>query len=184
MARVHGTLLKWNDERGFGFIALPHGGPELFVHISAFPRDGTRPAIGELISFEIASASDGKQRATGVQRPRRSPDPRSPDPRRSDPRRSGQRTAWTPASLALVAVCMGLVYAYLRGAAPDPAQVASPAPAARIPRAAQAGFVCDGRNRCSQMTSCAEATYFLRNCPDPQMDGNHDGIPCEQQWCN
>ena len=44
-------------------------------------------------------------------------------------------------------------------------------------------FRCDGRTHCSQMTSCAEATFFLRNCLNVQMDGNHDGIPCEQQWC-
>jgi hypothetical protein len=44
-------------------------------------------------------------------------------------------------------------------------------------------FHCDGRTYCSQMTSCAEATYFLRNCPGVTMDGNHDGVPCEQQWC-
>jgi len=45
------------------------------------------------------------------------------------------------------------------------------------------GFTCDGRTYCSQMTSCAEATFFLRNCPDVKMDGNQDGIPCERQWC-
>ncbi|WP_138436727.1 excalibur calcium-binding domain-containing protein [Marinobacter shengliensis] len=45
-------------------------------------------------------------------------------------------------------------------------------------------FRCDGRTYCSQMTSCAEATYFLRNCPNTKMDGNHDGVPCERQWCN
>ncbi|NDY73491.1 DNA-binding protein [Desulfobacter hydrogenophilus] len=44
-------------------------------------------------------------------------------------------------------------------------------------------FRCDGRTRCSQMTSCAEATYFLRNCPNTKMDGDNDGIPCERQWC-
>jgi len=33
------------------------------------------------------------------------------------------------------------------------------------------------------MTSCDEATYFLRNCPGVEMDGNRDGVPCEQQWC-
>ncbi len=44
-------------------------------------------------------------------------------------------------------------------------------------------FRCDGRTHCSQMTSCAEATYFLRNCPNTKMDGNNDGIPCERQWC-
>jgi hypothetical protein len=44
-------------------------------------------------------------------------------------------------------------------------------------------FQCDGRIFCSQMTSCAEATYFLKNCPGVKMDGNNDGIPCERQWC-
>ncbi len=45
-------------------------------------------------------------------------------------------------------------------------------------------FHCDGRQYCSQMTSCEEAKYFLKNCPDVKMDGgNHDGIPCEGQWC-
>jgi len=45
------------------------------------------------------------------------------------------------------------------------------------------GFRCDGRTHCSQMTSCAEATYFLNNCPGVKMDGDNDGIPCEAQWC-
>jgi predicted negative regulator of RcsB-dependent stress response len=44
-------------------------------------------------------------------------------------------------------------------------------------------FKCDGRTHCSQMTSCAEATFFLKNCPGVKMDGNNDGIPCEKQWC-
>jgi hypothetical protein len=44
-------------------------------------------------------------------------------------------------------------------------------------------YRCDGRTHCSQMTSCAEATFFLKNCPGTQMDGNNDGVPCERQWC-
>lgn len=45
------------------------------------------------------------------------------------------------------------------------------------------GFQCDGRTYCSQMTSCEEAHFFLAHCPDTKMDGDGDGIPCEQQWC-
>jgi hypothetical protein len=44
-------------------------------------------------------------------------------------------------------------------------------------------FSCDGRTYCSQMKSCAEATYFVRNCPGVEMDGDGDGVPCESQWC-
>lgn len=51
------------------------------------------------------------------------------------------------------------------------------------PAPTPARFRCDGRTHCSQMTSCQEATYFLRNCPGTKMDGDNDGIPCEKQWC-
>ncbi|MAD73420.1 MAG: calcium-binding protein [Rheinheimera sp.] len=44
---------------------------------------------------------------------------------------------------------------------------------------AKQNFRCDGRQHCSQMNSRAEAEYFLRNCPDTKMDGDRDGIPCE-----
>jgi hypothetical protein len=44
-------------------------------------------------------------------------------------------------------------------------------------------FKCDGRVYCSQMTSCAEAEYFLSSCPGVKMDGDNDGVPCEKQWC-
>jgi endonuclease YncB( thermonuclease family) len=44
-------------------------------------------------------------------------------------------------------------------------------------------FRCDGRTRCTQMSSCAEATFFLRNCPGTEMDGDGDGVPCERQHC-
>jgi len=56
----------------------------------------------------------------------------------------------------------------------------TPASAQSVP---EGRFKCDGRVYCSQMTSCAEATYFLQNCPGTKMDGNNDGVPCEKQWC-
>jgi len=45
-------------------------------------------------------------------------------------------------------------------------------------------YSCDGRQYCSEMHSCEEATYFIKHCPNTKMDGNHDGVPCERQWCN
>lgn len=44
-------------------------------------------------------------------------------------------------------------------------------------------FKCDGRQHCSQMTSCAEAMHFNDNCPGTKMDSDGDGLPCERQWC-
>ena len=40
-------------------------------------------------------------------------------------------------------------------------------------------YICDGRQHCSQMRSRAEAEFFVRNCPNTKMDGDHDGVPCE-----
>ena len=45
-------------------------------------------------------------------------------------------------------------------------------------------FACEGKTRCSQMRSCEEATFYITHCPNTQMDGDHDGIPCESQWCS
>ena len=51
------------------------------------------------------------------------------------------------------------------------------------PSVSTSSFKCDGRTHCSQMTSCEEATFFLKNCPNVKMDGDGNGIPCEKQWC-
>ena len=65
-----------------------------------------------------------------------------------------------------------------RRAATPPEKVAPAAPKM------SSGFSCDGRTHCSQMNSCAEAKYFLANCPGAKMDGDKNGIPCEAQWCS
>jgi hypothetical protein len=67
--------------------------------------------------------------------------------------------------------------------ATNAAQPSAPFARTSNPQAPAANFSCDGRKYCSQMTSCQEATYFLKNCPGVKMDGNNDGVPCEQQWC-
>jgi predicted house-cleaning NTP pyrophosphatase (Maf/HAM1 superfamily) len=70
-----------------------------------------------------------------------------------------------------------------RRAAAASAATAAPREATPAPVVTSSGFSCDGRKYCSQMRSCAEAKYFLANCPGVKMDGDNDGIPCEEQWC-
>jgi cold shock CspA family protein len=184
--RFDGTLKTWNDERGFGFITPRQNGEEIFVHISAFPRDGLRPTLEEPLSFEIKLNHEGKKRAVNVHRPVRPKSAISPRPHNqpSLPRLSLLRGAiWVTILVSLGA------YGYteysrrsnlLRNnqdgeSAAVVAEQISPQRALDVR--------CDGRNYCSQMTSCAEAKFFLKNCPGVQMDGNFDGVPCEQQWC-
>ncbi len=68
------------------------------------------------------------------------------------------------------------------GNAPKKSSAASAAEAVTV-AAAVSGRQCDGRRYCSQMSSCEEATWFLKQCPGTQMDGDNDGVPCETQWC-
>lgn len=44
-------------------------------------------------------------------------------------------------------------------------------------------YKCNGKIYCSEMTSCEEAKFYLRNCSGTKIDGNNDGVPCERQWC-
>ena len=66
---------------------------------------------------------------------------------------------------------------------PQPMQTPATQEATRPLASSSSAFKCDGRQHCTQMSSCAEAKYFLSNCPGVKMDGDGDGIPCEEQHC-
>jgi len=70
------------------------------------------------------------------------------------------------------------------GPAERPRATGSAPSAANPVNPMSASFSCDGRQYCSQMKSCEEAKYFLAHCPGAKVDGDRDGIPCEEQWCS
>ena len=186
--RYGGKLKKWNAERGFGFIVADDGGQDIFVHISAFARDGRQPVEGEALTFEIEPDRNGKRSAVRVRRPGDAT--RSAAPGR--PVRLSRSGSDNSGSLfgkvisgPLVCALLGFGYSQYanRAAKFESALPALPASISPAQLAKPADFQCDGRNMCSQMTSCREATLFLQNCPGMKMDGNGDGVPCEQQWC-
>ncbi len=45
-------------------------------------------------------------------------------------------------------------------------------------------YSCAGKTMCTEMVSCNEAKFYLKNCPNVNIDGDLDGIPCEEQWCH
>ena len=172
--RIDGTLTKWNDDRGFGFITPTPGGPEIFAHISAFPRDGQRPRLGERLSFEIGIGKDGKQQAKSIVCPAR---PAEKPYRLSEPAKRHRKPGLSGRLIPLAFVVALGAYGYneyTQRATPQTAHAVQSSVAA-----APSPFHCDGRQHCSQMGSRAEAEYFLSNCPDTKMDGDGDGIPCE-----
>lgn len=193
-SRFHGKLTKWNADRGFGFLVADQGDQELFVHISAFPRDGRPPVVGEALSFEMELDKEGRKRAVRLRRPgAAAPESSRRSPR--EPLHTGSRgSSKTSGAGRLVTVVVALLLAagvgwlgYTRHSERAEVMPLSAPPDAAVgpsrPAAPTVAFQCDGRKHCSQMTSCREAKLFLQNCPGMEMDGDHDGIPCEQQWC-
>ncbi|MFB2830424.1 excalibur calcium-binding domain-containing protein [Aeromonas jandaei] len=186
-------------------------GAELFVHITALQTDGLSPMAGERVSYLMGSGKDGKPRAEQVFFPDRPMSLAASHRSSRSESASSQGRSYTPAStyrrprpayqrrnrwrstfvpLLLVALCL---FSYSRFSAesviPAPATPVSSDESrigttddttASLPTRS---YHCDGRQYCSQMTSCEEATWFLQNCPNTKMDGEGDGIPCENQWC-
>lgn len=189
--RAKGTLTKWNDDRGFGFITPSGGGAEVFVHISAFPRDGQRPHLNEALTYEISPGKDGRTRAVGVARPGDLERPRAahsgaPRPSRDRSHRrpaSPPRFALLGGALALFAVAYGFQQYTARTSGDEADGSVNLQQLLSQDDQSEPQFQCDGRTDCSQMTSCEEAHYFLATCPGVKMDGDGDGVPCERQWC-
>lgn len=189
--QVSGTLKTWKDDRGFGFIEPLHGGEEIFVHVSAFPSDGRRPVVGENLFYEIGRGRDGRAQAVKVSRKSGVASPAARRVGKPDPK-SGVPVVRVILFVVLVAVAGSWGYRQFiasqqrQAVASEPIRVPgspSATPSASSPVPAQSAFRCDGRMYCSQMSSCAEATWFLKNCPDTKMDGDGDGVPCEDQLC-
>lgn len=64
--RKTGKVVRWLDDKGFGFIAPDQGGPEAFVHIKSLPP-GPRPAVGATVRYRAVRDAQGRIRAEGVE---------------------------------------------------------------------------------------------------------------------
>ncbi|HEY6423109.1 MAG TPA: cold-shock protein [Pseudonocardiaceae bacterium] len=59
---AHGTVKWFNAEKGFGFIQVDGGGPDVFVHFSAIQGDGYRSLEeNQKVEFESSQGPKGPQ---------------------------------------------------------------------------------------------------------------------------
>ncbi len=58
-----GQLIKWKDDRGFGFIQPADGSQEVFLHISQIKDATRRPQVNDTIYYGVVVEKDGKVRA-------------------------------------------------------------------------------------------------------------------------
>lgn len=65
--RFQGKIDSWNEARGFGFIQWNGGNDKLFVHISAFNQRQRKPLKGDIVTYEVCKAKDGRSQASNVE---------------------------------------------------------------------------------------------------------------------
>ena len=62
---MQGKIVRWIEDRAFGFIQEPTTGVEIFAHISVFEIQNPPPKVGEMVSFET-QFNDEKGRTEAV----------------------------------------------------------------------------------------------------------------------
>lgn len=64
--RLNGVLIKWNVDKGYGFVQLASSNQQMFAHITEFENRRRTPKVGDEVSFNLQKQSDGKFRAIDV----------------------------------------------------------------------------------------------------------------------
>ena len=188
MTPAQGTIVAWKSDKAFGFIRPLAGGADVFVHLRDFGNIQRPPAVGDSVTYQPMKDKDGRYRAADVRiagapripRARRAPRTQSPPPNKK-PRRESVRASPIEkiGFIAAISLAAYVIYNLL----PSVPHTATPEPVRQQQLAADASFSCTGKRYCSEMHSCEEATYYLNSCPNTEMDGDNDGVPCENQWC-
>ncbi|WP_434930649.1 excalibur calcium-binding domain-containing protein [Shewanella sp. HL-SH5] len=206
-----GTLVRWNKDKGFGFIKPETSSDvDVFIHITTLKHMARKLLIGDEILFHRENQPDGKVKAVkasieGVAVIAGSSQAKVADTPLSGPfnlpsNNKTHHSLRTSSSsvigrIILVLIVLNLAiygfnkYQDFKATAiltnEDVEQIewtpAMQQPSSIIP---SNQFRCEtGKTHCSHMRSCAEATFYTRNCPGTEMDGDGDGVPCERQFC-
>ena len=172
--RFKGKIKLWKDDKGYGFISPFDEGADVFLHVSAFQNKGRKPKQGDIVTYETVIDNRNRLQAQKILFA-------------GEKIASGKNNKSRLPSIVIIGFLAAvLIYiGYLRISHPNSTIDSSiyKATQAREAINAQERFTCEGKKYCSEMTSCAEAFFYQENCPATEMDGDYDGVPCEQQWC-
>ena len=184
--RNQGRIITWNDDRGFGFIAPNNSNKKIFVNFTSFIKRNRRPRVDDWVTYDSIADGERGQRADNVEYLGMI---EKWQVFAQDPKQQPQNKLTL--ILLFLILCNAALYAseqWTAGERFEPimhtANIARQSDIIESVTSKKKSFQCKGKHFCSEMASCAEATYYLQHCPDTQLDGDNDGIPCESQWCH
>lgn len=203
---VKGALIRWNDDKGFGFVRLEDEAKDVFIHISELKNMSRRPVVGDVLQFIVDIDDAGRAKAINasiegvpslylqdekqafVYREGQRVLPRQRRIERPVSRRHNKRPRTSKFSVAgVIPILVCIVVVALSGGAVNRTYLATlPVEQTSVPTQVNnhGEYHCENKTMCTEMNSCEEATFYINNCPGTKMDGDGDGIPCESQWCN
>lgn len=193
-----GKLKDWNPVTGSGFIQQDKAGPDIRISSSGFRKKPEKLQDGDSIFFQIEVDSQDKPKAVSAYRAGQH---FAPVPELKKPTLSSlpfQRLLSGLVSLSILA-WLGYQSVHLFSAQAstpavtefvdtedqqnDTALLEDPVwPPIQAQQSLQ--FECEGKQHCSEMSSCEEAEFYLEQCPNVLIDGDRDGIPCERTHCS
>ena len=183
MMELKGKLVRWNEERGFGFIKSDSFNKDIFIHISALKTMARKPRINDVIYFELVTGKDSRKKAVNARID-------GVSIRINNYTRSKDSEILTQVFFVILFIVAGSLVIFT--ISPFVSKTYNEIFAEEeisdkyneiIAEEDFTGFSCQGKQYCNEMTSCKEARFYLKYCPDVKIDGDHDGVPCERQWC-
>lgn len=180
-----GKLQDWDPARGKGFVQQEKAGPAIRICSSGFRKTPDSLQNGDTIFFQIEIDAEDKPKAVFAYKAGQHFAPASSILKPALPLLPLQHVL-SAVVTAFILGWLGYQSLYLFSAeAALPEEILQQQPTQWPPLQIQSEpqFSCEGKQRCPEMQSCDEAVFYLHNCPDVAIDGDLDGIPCEQQWC-
>jgi len=208
--RIKGKVVKWFDDKGYGFVSTSDIDEKIFAHIRAFPKSAERPKISEEVTYDLIKDAKNRMQASNilyVNRPGKeltlldeitklkrlkSKAPYTVRLRYKTKKTNSFRYFWVIILIVLSVMIWGKYHHILNNFSLMPdhtVRIQKNLPELKQDLMKPTNnyetnqFQCRGKTHCSEMTSCEEAKFYLQNCSGTISDGDGDGIPCEDQWC-
>lgn len=195
-----GKLKGWDAAKGSGFIQQMNAGPDIPISSSGFRKKPEQLQDGDLIFFQIEVDAQARTKAVLAYKAGQR---FAPAPLLKKPRLSSLPFQQLLSVMLSVSILAWLGYQFWYLLSPASSSIASGwvetevvsdkstlsdtrvwPPVQDVQSEQESEWQCEGKIHCTEMRSCDEAKFYLNNCPDVAIDGDRDGIPCEQQWCS